>query len=258
MGTHMTATPRWFVPAEPVPEAGVRLFLLAHAGSGAAAFRAWRDLLPEEVTAQAVTLPGRQIRRAEPLPTGWDDLVDDLHTALVATMDDRPYALFGHCLGAQLAYRLTVLIEEAGDPPPALVGTSGWAPRGFFRAPDDYDSIKESDAADWVRGLGAIPAEVTADPDMLDLVLPPVLADFRLAAQHEDDEAVVDSPLVSYGGREDPLMVAPDAMASWAGRSRDYLGHNEYAGDHFFVTRHAAAIAADFVGHLLRQARSAA
>lgn len=252
------ATARWFIPAEPVPDARVRLFLLAHAGSGAAAFRAWRGLLPAEITAQAVTLPGRQSRRAEPLPTVWDELVDDLSDAVVAALDDRPYALFGHCLGAQLAYRLTVRLADAGDPAPALVGTSGWAPRGFFRAPDDYDDIPESAAADWVANLGAIPAEVTGDPDMLALVLPPVLADFRLAAQHTDDLAVVDSPLVSYGGREDPLMLVPDAMASWADRSRHYLGHNEYSGDHFFVTRHAEAVANDFVGRLLRQVRSTA
>ena len=47
-------------------------------------------------------------------------------------------------------------------------------------------------------------------------------------------------------------MLEPNAMASWAERSRSCLGHNEYAGDHFFVTRHAAAVAADFVRHPLR------
>lgn len=250
------ATARWFTPAEPAPEAGILLFLLAHAGSGAAAFRTWRTLLPAEVTAQAVTLPGRQNRRAEPLPTDWEDLVEELYEAVVSALDDRPYALFGHCLGAQLAYRLTVRLEEAGDPPPALVGVSGWAPRGFFRAPTDYDAIADGDVVDWVRNLGAIPAEVAGDPDMLDLVLPPVLADFRLAAGHEDDHAVVDSPLVSYGGQADPLMVAPDAMTSWADRSTSYLSHNEYSGDHFFITRHASTVAGDFTGHLLRQTRS--
>lgn len=246
------ATPRWFIPAEPDSDAGVRLFLLAHAGSGATAYRGWRQLLPAEVSVQSVTLPGRQSRRKEPMPATWDELVEQLQLGLLAALDDRPYALFGHCLGAQLAYRVSVRLEEDGDPPPALIGASGWAPQGFFRAPEDHDKIPESDVVNWVRDLGAIPAEVCADPEMLELVLPPVLADFRIAAQHEDDHAVVDSPLVSYGGRSDSLQQEPDAMASWAERSRGYLGHNEYSGDHFFVYQHASVVASDFVRHLMR------
>lgn len=248
---HSPATGRWFTPPEPGPDARFRLLLLAHAGSGAIAYRGWRQLLPADVDAQAVTLPGRLTRRAEPMPARWDDLVDQLHTAVLATLDDRPYALFGHCLGAHLAYRLAVRLEDDGDPP-SLVGVSGWAPRGFFRAPDDYDTIPDSDMVDWVRNLGAVPPEVCADPEMFELVVPPVLADFRIAAQHVDDGAVVDCPLVSYGGRSDSLMQKPDAMASWAQRSRNYLGHNEYTGDHFFIARHAAVVVSDFMRHLTR------
>lgn len=257
-GVDSPATGRWFTPAEPTPDARLRLFLLAHAGSGATAFRGWRQQLPAGVDAQAVTLPGRLSRRSDPMPARWDELVDQLHLAVLAAVDDRPYALFGHCLGAQLAYRVAVQLEADNDPPPALVGVSGWAPRGFFRAPADYQTIPESDMVEWVRNLGAIPAEVCADPDMFELVVPPVLADFRIAAQHEDDEAVLDAPLVSYGGRSDSLMQEPDAMASWASRSRRYLGHNEYAGDHFFIARHTAVVLSDFVGHLTRLGAAAA
>jgi surfactin synthase thioesterase subunit len=79
-----------------------------------------------------------------------------------------------------------------------------------------------------------------------------VIADFRVAAQYEDDEAVVDCPLVSYAGQADPLLIEPGAMMSWAGRSRRYLGHNEYPGGHFYVSDHAAAVASDFARRLMR------
>jgi surfactin synthase thioesterase subunit len=247
-----TVAPRWFSRAEPAAEARIRLFLLPHAGSGAVAYKGWHRLLPEEIGAQAVTLPGRQGRRAEPLPTDWNALVDDLHTALVDSVDDRPYALFGHCIGAQLAYRLAVRLEAEGDPCPSLIGTSGWAPEGFFRAPKGSGEVSLSEAGPWIRELGAIPDDVWTDPDMLDLVLPPVMADFRVSAQYEDDGAVVDCPLVSYSGRSDPLLVEPDAMASWVRRSRRYLGHNTYSGGHFYVTEHVAAVVSDFTRRLIR------
>jgi surfactin synthase thioesterase subunit len=244
---------RWFSPAEIPEEAQIRLLLMPHAGSGAAAYRGWNRLLPAEVGAQALTLPGRQNRRAEPLPVDWETLLDDLHRAVLATVDDeRPYAMFGHCIGAMLAYRLAVRLEAEGDPPPLLLGMSGWAPKGFFTAPPGHEKLSMSEFGGMFKDLGAFPEELWTDPDMLDLVLPPVIADFRIAVQYEDDEAVVECPLVSYAGGSDPLLVEPDAMKVWTGRSRQYLGHHVYPGGHFYVSDHAAAVMSDFTRRLIR------
>jgi len=244
---------RWFTPAQPPEQARIRLFLMPHAGSGAAAYRGWSRLLPAEIGMQALTLPGRQSRRAEPLPMDWAALLDDLHSGLLAALDDeRPYALFGHCIGAMLAYRLTVRLEAQGEPAPSLLGMSGWAPAGFFRAPPGSERLPISELSELFKDLGAFPAELWDDQDMLDLVLPPVIADYRIAAQYEDDAAVVDCPLVSYAGQSDPLLVEPDAMMTWTGRSRRYLGHREFPGDHFYVNDHTAAVLSDFTRHLVR------
>lgn len=244
---------RWFTPAQPPEQARVRLILLPHAGSGAAAYRGWNRLLPADIGIQALTLPGRQSRRGEPLPVDWEALLDDLHGALLATLEDeRPYALFGHCIGAMLAYRLTVRLEADGDPVPSLLGMSGWAPRGFWRAPTGHEKLSMEEFSGLFKGLGAFPEELWTDQDMLDLVLPPVVADFRIAVQYEDDEAVVDCPLVSYAGQSDTLLVEPDAMMAWIKRSRQYLGHQGYPGHHFYINDHAAAVMSDFSRRLMR------
>ncbi|ONI76440.1 thioesterase [Actinosynnema sp. ALI-1.44] len=250
----MSAPPaHWFSPARLPEETPIRLLLMPHAGSGAAAYRTWKRLLPAEVGAQALTLPGRQGRRAEPLPVDWDELLDDLYQAVLATVDDeRPFAMFGHCTGAMMAYRLAVRLAAEGEQAPALLGMSSWAPRGFFTAPAGHEKLSMDEFGGMFKGLGAFPDELWTDPDMLDLVLPPVIADFRIAVQYEDDEAVVDCPLVSYAGDSDPLLVDPDAMAVWAERSRQYLGHHVYPGGHFYVSEHAAAVLSDFTRRLTR------
>jgi surfactin synthase thioesterase subunit len=251
----MGTTVNWFSPAQPPREARIRLLLMPHAGSGAAAYRGWNRLLPSEVAAQALTLPGRQSRRGEPLPVDWETLLDDLHSAVLDTVDDeRPYAMFGHCIGAMLAYRLAVRLEADGDPSPLLLGMSGWAPRGFFSAPAGHEKLSMDEFGGMFKDLGAFPEELWTDPDMLDLVLPPVIADFRIAVQFQDDEAVVDCPLVSYAGTADPLLVEPEAMKVWAERSRQYLGHHVYPGGHFYVNEHAPAVLSDFTRRLMRLA----
>jgi surfactin synthase thioesterase subunit len=106
------------------------------------------------------------------------------------------------------------------------------------------------------KDLGAFPKELWDDPDMLDLVLPPVIADFWIAAQYKDDGAVVDCPLLSYAGQSDPLLVEPNAMTVWTERSSRYLGHHEYPGNHFYIGDHAAAVMSNFARHLMRIAES--
>ncbi len=248
----VSAAGQWFHPAEPDPDARVRLLLFPHAGSGAIIYRDWSDLLPDFVTAQAVTLPGRQERRDETAYTEWDALVEGLYEAVLAQLDDRPFAFFGHCLGAQLAYQLSVRMKRERLPTPILVGMSGWAPQGFFNPTEAHIGMPEEELVGWIKRLGSFPAEIYDNPEMLAMVVPALRADLSVASQRVDEGAEVPCPLVSYGGRSDPLQEEDGAFESWVPRSPQYLGHREYPGGHFFIDRHADAVTQDFCGHLYR------
>lgn len=253
--TSMTATAgNWFQPVEPDPAADIRLFLFPHAGSGAIIYRDWAGLLSDDIAPQAVTLPGRHDRREEMTYAEWDPLLDALYEAVLDSLDDRPFALFGHCLGAQLAYRLAVRMDQDDVDAPVLIGMSGWAPQGFFTPTEEQANMPEAEMVGWIKKLGSFPAAVYDNPEMLALVIPALRADLSIAAQYVDDGSRVSCPLVSYGGRSDPLMEDPDAMASWASRSPAYLGHREYSGGHFYIDTHAQAVTADFSQHLHRLA----
>jgi len=246
------AAGQWLHPAEPDPEAVIRLFLLPHAGSGAIIYRDWQELLPPDISAQAVTLPGRHHRREEKSYVDWDPLLAALYEALDGELDDRPYAFFGHCMGAQLGYRLTRQIEADHRPPPVLLGMSGWAPEGYFQPTAEQSRMPEPEMVEWIKKLGSFPAEIYDNPEMLALVVPALRADLAVCAEYVDDGARVNCPVVSYGGRSDPLMEQPDAMDSWAARSPAYLGNSEFPGGHFYIDNHAQAVTLDFVRHLHR------
>lgn len=253
----VSAPGQWFHPADPDPDAGIRLLLFPHAGSGAIIYRDWADLVPAEISAQAVTLPGRQERRDEVAYTEWAALEAGLYDAVLAQLDDRPFAFFGHCLGAQLAYHLAVRMQREGVTGPLLVGMSGWAPQGFFNPTEEHISMPEEDLVGWIKRLGSFPAEIYDNPEMLAMVVPALRADLSVASQRQDENAFVPCPLVSYGGQDDPLQEEPDAFESWLPRSTTYLGHREYSGGHFFIDRHADAVTQDFCYQLVRLASAA-
>jgi medium-chain acyl-[acyl-carrier-protein] hydrolase len=96
----------WIVRPRPNPAASLRLFCLPYAGGGASVYRAWAGLLPAEIELCVIQLPGREQRIGEPAYTSMPDLVAALAEQLAPWAADLPYALFGHSLGALVAYEL--------------------------------------------------------------------------------------------------------------------------------------------------------
>ncbi|GAA4411394.1 alpha/beta fold hydrolase [Actinokineospora soli] len=244
----------WFETAAGNPDAPLRLFLLPHAGSGGTIYRNWGSLLPADIAQHVVCAPGRERRFAEPAYTEIEPLVDALYDALLDELDDRPYALFGHCLGAQLAYRVAVNIHRDGERAPLLVGASGWAPEGFQQSTYEQSQMPEPDLIEWMKTLGSFPQEVYGDPAVMARIIPALRADLAVVSTYVDDAADCGVPLVSYSGKSDPLMY-PGAMESWRTRTPEFLGNSEFTGDHFYIDtpEHAVAVTADLTRHLQRR-----
>ncbi|EFL20175.1 alpha/beta fold hydrolase [Streptomyces sp. C] len=239
---------RWLHPADAEPDAESRLFLLHHSGGGASMYREWPGRLPGSVACQAVQLPGRQERRREAPYTRLGPLVEALARVVSDELDERPYAVFGHSMGALLGYRLTVETERRGLPAPVLLAVSGWAPEGFS-AP----AALSADPLEALRLLGGLPEAVARDPELLAGAVRAMGADGSVCADFSDDGAAVGCPVVAYSGRGDPLL-APGAMRSWAGRTPEFLGCRTFPGDHFYLSAHARAITADLAQLLPRYA----
>lgn len=245
----MTRPGRWFHTAEPRADAARQLFFFPHAGGSAAFYRHWAALLPG-VEVRVVQLPGRGERHAETPYRRTEPLVEALYEAIEAELDDRPYAFFGHSLGALLGYRLAVVLAAAGGTGPALLGASGWAPERF-RPVDALLPLPDGEFAAAIRRFGVLPAEAGTDPELLALILPAVRADLALVADYRDDGARVGCPVVAYGGRTDPTL-EPGGLAEWNARTPSFLGASEFPGGHFYLTEHALAVATDFSRHIQR------
>src|SRR6187397_2335302 len=107
----------------------LRLFCLPHAGAGASVFARWSRALPPAIKVRALQLPGRESRLREPPASGMSPLVGELADTIAPVLD-RPFAIFGHSMGALIGFELARELRRRGRPGPRHLLMSG------LRAPD--------------------------------------------------------------------------------------------------------------------------
>src|SRR5262245_51196446 len=120
----LCATERWVPSLRSGREAAVRLFCFPYAGGAASAFRGWARSLPGSVDVCPVQLPGRESRFREPAFTRLGPLVEMLAESLRPCLD-RPFAFFGHSMGAIVAFELSRRLQREHGRQPLRLFVSG-------------------------------------------------------------------------------------------------------------------------------------
>src|SRR5687767_9586753 len=110
----LTALTSWIPGRAPSSNARFRLFCFPYAGIGVSAYRSWGAALPPDIEICPVQLPGRESRQNETPLTRLDDMVDAAAEGLRPFMNV-PFALFGHSMGALLAFELARKIKKNSD-----------------------------------------------------------------------------------------------------------------------------------------------
>lgn len=224
----------WLQRLAPRTHAARRLFCFHHAGGGAAAFRLWPARLPE-FDVCAVQLPGRANRLSEPALTDVHAVVDAL-VGVVRPLIDRPFVLFGHSMGTLVACLLARRLHALGEAlPERLFVSSRQPPHRPF--PDvSLAGLSDAQMLEAVqRHFGGLPAEVLETPELLELVLPTMRADFALLAGHRETAAdPLPVPIVALGGDDDPW-ASPERLAQWQACTSQPLRMHRFAGGHFYL-----------------------
>ncbi|WP_454227708.1 thioesterase II family protein [Propioniciclava flava] len=154
---------------------------LPHAGGSSLSYREWQGWAPDWMTVRAVELPGRGRRFGEP-PLRRMHLVAGRVAAAIADQVDRPFALFGHSMGALIAFETARVLADRGGPLPvhALpVGHGGSRSERLGRG-EALHAASDGVLIERLRSYDGTPPEVLANPDLLGLVLPIIRADFEM------------------------------------------------------------------------------
>lgn len=223
----------WFLTPAPRASATRRVYCVPYAGAGAAAYRDWGRLLPDWLELCALQLPGRGWRLAERPSTDLEGMATAIAEA-IADHQDRPFVLFGHSMGAWLAFLATRQLQVTGHAPEALVVSGRQAPRiGPIHPPmshlDDADFVTEVQSR-----YGGIPREIREDAEILALLLPALRADVEGLERYEHrDGPPIPCPLVAVGGDRDPL-VPLDYLDPWEEEAGAGFRREALPGDHFY------------------------
>jgi surfactin synthase thioesterase subunit len=241
---------RWVVRFQPRPAARLRLFCLPYAGSGASVYHGWSGGLPAAVEVCALQLPGREGRYHEPLLTEVGALVGPLRDGIVPFLD-RPFALFGHSLGAAIAYETALALVRGGGPTPAALLVSGHRAPGLPRTHAPIHHLPDREFLEELRRLNGTPAEVFNDADLLDLVLPQLRADLQMAETYtaSADRPRLSCPVLALGAMEDERATSAH-LEPWRDVTTGPFRVVMFPGDHFYVNTHRTALLKMVAGQL--------
>ena len=225
---------RWIRNFHPAPTARTRLVCFPHAGGSASYFFPLAKALSPEFDVHVVQYPGRQDRRSEPLVDNIDDMADRAFAA-VEPLTDAPVALFGHSMGAVVAFEVARRLETLAGRRPVLVFASG--SRAPSRYGDDQDGKDDAGLVGVMRDLGGTDPRVLNDPEMLATFLPAFRNDYRaLQAYHRGTEVGIDAPIAVMAATDDAKTSLDDARA-WHEHTSGGGEVHIFQGGHFYLEK---------------------
>ncbi|SDK75169.1 Surfactin synthase thioesterase subunit [Actinopolyspora mzabensis] len=214
----------------------LRLFCLPYAGGSARIFSDWQSRLPEHVECVPLELPGRGIRFNETPHERLDPLLDELLPAVLARRD-RPFALFGHSLGALLAFELSRRLRQHRLLPCHLFVSAFRAPHLPVHGTPDH-SLPDEQFRARLREFNGTPQEVLDDEGLMELLIPILRADLAIPDTYSHvSESPLDCSLTAFAGTDDGEYTTAE-VAEWAGHTSQEFKLKIMPGDHFFLHHH--------------------
>ncbi|MGW4463809.1 thioesterase II family protein [Micromonospora sp. NBC_01796] len=214
-------------------DASLLLYCVAHAGGGGSFFRSWRTALEPRIGVCPVVLPGRESRLREAPLTAVEHVVPPLAEA-IRSHADRPYALFGHSMGAVVAYEVARRLSTITQGPSRLFVSGRRAPHLPARRPELH-ALGPDEFLPAVAAMGGTPEEVLRQKELMAVFLPGLRADFRVNETYQQlPGPPLRCPVSALTGDADPEVDVTE-MRSWAEVTTGDFSLRVFSGGHFYL-----------------------
>jgi surfactin synthase thioesterase subunit len=220
----------------------MNLICLPFAGGNKYSYREFADKAPSFLNIITLEYPGRGTRMQEPLPSGIDELTDDLYNQIMQYPTKIAFAIYGHSLGGLMAYLLALKLNEKGNALPShlfITGTTG--PSAISRTEKKRHLLNQDEFVAEIKELGGMPDEILNNDELLYFFEPILRSDFKISENYIFSESsLLDIPITVINGTEEDMEA--DEIQLWQDVTSQPVDFKRMPGNHFFIFQHSYKI----------------
>ena len=224
---------RWIVPLGGESDLHPRIAIFPHAGGSANFYLPLARALSTSANVSGVQYPGRQERHAEPALKDLSDIADEAYNALVESFQE-PLVLFGHSMGAIVAFEVAKRYAGQGDPAVAGIIVSGRVAPDINRSAG-LELLDDDEIVTGLVALASMNSSLLQDQEIREMILSPLRTDYQAIGRYRySDDGPLNCPVRAYAGLRDP-QTTPQEVARWGHFTTGSFASRTFDGGHFFV-----------------------
>jgi surfactin synthase thioesterase subunit len=242
----------WLISAGTRTAAKVNFFCFPYAGGGASVFRSWPKFLDQSIQLFGVQAPGRESRFSEKPLITISDYAGQAAQVIMKQTGSTPLVLFGHSLGAAVAYETARCIERTGKKVSCLIVSGRQAPHLKSKMmPISQQSDLEFIAS--LKRLGGTAKEVLANPELLEILVPMIKSDFAMSETYVGSTlSGLTCPVWAIGSKDD-IWLDSNSLNLWNYVTTGQFETKWFEGDHFYLNSSSQADLLLFISEELRR-----
>lgn len=218
--------------------AKLNLLCFPYAGAGASVYYRWKEYFGNKVMIYAIQLPGRENRISEPMYASVDEIMPDLLEAVGEIVKEK-YILFGHSMGAKIAYELEKRLEQSGIYARHLIVSGSRPPH--IPEPNPICNLPKREFIRELTRFAGTPKEILGNEEMMNFFIPLLRADFEMDEKYlRKNKVKLECSINAFCGENDTEATETD-MQEWGEYTSDFA-LEVFAGDHFFIKSNAKTV----------------
>lgn len=186
----------------------------------------------------AIELPGRGMRSGESLVTNYDQVIKDTYRQVINQLNSDAFLVYGHSMGAILAFDIVRMLEADGLHPLHLIVTGSPGPQ--IKTNEQIYLLDDKNFIEEVKKLGGLPEEIYKSQEILDYFTPILKADFEVCDKNTlNDDCIINTPVYCMMGDGEKHA---SSIYNWSKYTRSLFRHEIQSGNHFFIYNSAHRI----------------